>query len=344
MRPIKAVVVDDSLVMRQLITRSLTKDPNIEVVGQASDPHQARTAIKKLNPDVITLDIEMPNMDGLEFLDKIMRLRPMPVVMVSTLTQKGATATIKALELGAIDCVGKPNVDNPDSFDDLSAIVRQAAAARVQARRQPPSTNGQPARDTQIGQRSFQSELIAIGSSTGGVEALLNVLRHFPENCPPTVITQHMPPLFTRSLAERLNNSAAPEVIEAADGMTVQPGRVVIAPGGEHHLAIEGRHSRVCRLRKAPLINGHRPSVDFLFRSVAETVGSRSVGVILTGMGSDGAEGLLAMRQTGARTIGQNEATSVVYGMPKAAFECGAVGRQMPIQEIAAEALFGTAH
>lgn len=342
MQPIRALVVDDSIVMRQLIIRALSADPSIEVVGQASDPHEARTAIKKLNPDVITLDVEMPSMNGLEFLEKIMRLRPMPVVMVSTLTQKGADVTINAFELGAIDCVAKPDSSNPAAFDGLAKIVSRAARARVNFRRQVSSgTRAPKAQGERLLSQGFQGETIAIGASTGGVEALITILKRFPENCPATVITQHMPPLFTKSLAARLDRLSAPEVVEATDKMPLQSGRVVLAPGGDYHLGLEGTRNPVCRLRKAPTVSGHRPSVDYLFHSVAETVGNKAVGVILTGMGRDGARGLYAMRQSGAHTIGQDAASSVVYGMPKAAFDDGAVVQQLPLDEIAEEALFG---
>ncbi|HEX3919820.1 MAG TPA: chemotaxis response regulator protein-glutamate methylesterase [Caulobacteraceae bacterium] len=329
MNPIRVLVVDDSATMRGLITACLRQDPQIEVVGSAGDPIEARGAIKALNPDVITLDVEMPNMSGVEFLDKIMRLRPTPVVMVSTLTQRGTDITLQALELGAVDCVGKPGVGQPpDVFArELVEKVRTAARARLRSR----DTTAPPVR------RDFRGNgsLLAIGSSTGGVEALLTLLGAFPANCPATVITQHMPASFTRSFAERLNRTCQPQVQEAYEGAPLTPGQVYIAPGGATHLKVGGRSMLSCHLAASDLVNGHRPSVDVLFDSVAMTAGAASVGVILTGMGRDGAAGLLAMRQAGATTFGQDEATCVVYGMPKAALERGAVGREAPITQLA---------
>ena len=329
---IRVLVVDDSATMRAIIVDALRRDPGIQVVGQAADPVQARAAIKDLNPDVLTLDVEMPRMNGLDFLERIMRLRPMPVVMVSTLTSRGAEATLRALELGAFDCVAKPHSVDRAGFDQLVPMVRAAAGARVR-----PSfvTTARPV------STSFRSDgrLLAIGSSTGGVEALLAIISKFPANCPPTVITQHMPGTFTASFAQRLNRSCAAEVKEASDGAALAPDKIFLAPGGEHHLEVAGNGPWRCRLVAADTVNGHRPSVDVLFNSVARTAGPRSLGVILTGMGKDGARGLLAMRQAGARTLGQDEASSVVYGMPRAAFELQAVMKQAPLSAIAGEIL-----
>jgi two-component system chemotaxis response regulator CheB len=329
MSRIRVVIVDDSATMRGLIAAVLRRDPEIEVVGSAGDPLEARQTIKQLNPDVITLDIEMPNMNGLEFLEKIMRLRPMPVVMVSTLTQEGADATLRALELGAVDCVAKPSAMAGEGLSDLASRVKAAARARVRSRVDPQERRA-PARDGY----APSSDLVAIGSSTGGVEALLNVLEHYPKNCPATVITQHMPATFTRSFAARLDRVCAAKVEEAYDGALIEPGHVYLAPGGAAHLEVARSGGLRCRLRDGEPVNGHRPSVDALFDSVAGAVGAAAVGVILTGMGRDGAHGLAAMRQTGAHTIGQDEASSVVYGMPKAAYDLGAVERQAPIGEI----------
>ena len=325
---VRVLIVDDSPTMRSLIAASLRRDSEIEVIGMAGDPLEAREAIKRLNPDVITLDVEMPNMDGLSFLEKIMRLRPMPVVMVSTLTQAGAEATLSALELGAVDCVGKPTAGTlGSSFSDLADRVKAAAQARVrQGARTPPH---QVAADYRP-----NGHVLAIGSSTGGVEALQSILSVFPRNCPPTVITQHMPANFTRSFADRLNKTCAPEVQEAEDGAPLQIGHVYLAPGGSRHLEVTAGSARVCRLREGPLQSGHCPSVDALFYSVAKHAGAAAVGLILTGMGRDGAAGLSAMREAGARTFGQDEESSVVYGMPRAAFEAGAVERQLPLSEL----------
>lgn len=338
--PARVLVVDDSPTMRGLITAILNSDPDVSVVGQASDAMQAREAIKQLNPDVVTLDIEMPNMNGLEFLEKIMRLRPMPVIMVSTLTHHGAGATLAALEIGAFDCVGKPAPGEPRPFGDLADKVK--AAARSQHRfvrpAAPPPVQPAATADFRVGRK-----IVAIGSSTGGVEALITVLQKFPRNCPPTVITQHMPPTFTKSFADRLNRLCAPVVEEATDGARLEVGKIYLAPGGDRHLQVVNPGAPVCRLVERPPVNGHRPSVDVLFDSVAELAGRNAVGVILTGMGRDGAAGLLKMRHAGARTVGQNEKTCVVYGMPRVAHELGAVEHQLPLGSIGEEILKLTA-
>ncbi len=326
---IRVLVVDDSATMRRLIAAALSVDPEIEVVGEAADPLQAREAIKALNPDVITLDVEMPNMNGLDFLERVMRLRPMPVVMVSTLTTRGAEVTLAALELGAVDCVAKPTAATPNAFEVLPEKVHAAARARVRALRVPASA------EEAAGTFNPGDNILAIGSSTGGVEALLTIIERLPANCPPTVITQHMPGTFTKSFAERLNRACAAEVKEAADGDALAPGKIFLAPGGERHLELDGINHLRCRVSPGPPVNGHRPSVDKLFESVARTAKARAIGVILTGMGRDGANGLLSIRQAGGRTIGQDEASCVVYGMPKAAFEIGAVERQLPLEKIA---------
>jgi two-component system, chemotaxis family, protein-glutamate methylesterase/glutaminase len=326
---VTVLVVDDSPTMRGLISAALKRDPEIEVLGTAGDPLEAREAIKRLNPDVITLDVEMPNMNGLEFLEKIMRLRPMPVVMVSTLTQAGAEVTLAALELGAVDAVGKPSggVTAMEAFADLPQRVKAAAGARV---RTVSETRG-PSVDAAW--RARPDHVVALGASTGGVEALITVLSAFPANCPPTVITQHMPATFTKSFAARLDKLCAPSVKEAEDGDVLLPGRIFLAPGGLAHLEVSRGSSPRCRLRAADTVSGHRPSVDVLFESVAR-LDQQAVGVLLTGMGRDGAQGLLSMRQSGARTLGQDESSSVVYGMPRAAYELGAVERQLPLGRI----------
>jgi len=335
MNPVRVLVVDDSATMRGFITAKLSADRNIEVVGQASDAFQAREAIKALNPDVMTLDIEMPNMDGLAFLEKVMQLRPFPVIMVSSLTQKGAGATIKALEIGAVDYVSKPSSEEPDSFDGLTDKVRMAARARV-------GQSGASKQQALATSKKFfvpDGKLVALGASTGGVDALIDIISAYPSNCPPTVVTIHMPPLFTKTFANRLNNLSAANVSEAVDGAVLKTGYVYIAPGGNAHLEVAQTDQLRCKLREAPPVNGHRPSVDVLFHSVANVRKAKAVGVILTGMGNDGAAGLLAMRQAGARTLGQNEASCVVYGMPKVAFERSAVEKQLPLGRIADEIL-----
>jgi two-component system, chemotaxis family, protein-glutamate methylesterase/glutaminase len=327
---VRVLVVDDSPTMRQIVTRVLEEDPGIDVVGSAKSAHQARELIKMLNPDVMTLDVEMPEMDGLSFLERVMRLRPMPVVMVSSMTDKGTDTTIEALALGAVDCVVKPSPANPRSFDELPGKVKVASKVKRRAPiavavEQKPSVgeNYQP-----------DGKMVAIGSSTGGVEALISILTAFPRNCPPTLVTQHMPPVFTRNLAMRLNNMCAPEVAEATIGAPLKPGMVYIAPGGDLHLEIAGRTTFACALKPGPAVNGHCPSIDRLFSSMARALGSRCVGAILTGMGRDGAQGLLDIREAGGRTFAQDEATSIVYGMPKAAVEVGAVEFQYPLARI----------
>lgn len=330
MSKIRVLIVDDSPTMRVLIANVLKSDPEMEVVGTAGDPLEARELIKALDPDVITLDIEMPKMNGIEFLEKIMRLRPMPVVMVSTLTQDGAEATIDALALGAFDCVGKPSIGEASrGFSELVDKVRAASKSRIRP------LGDRPMRQAPQAGFSPGDAIVAIGSSTGGVEALMTLIGTFPGNCPPTVITQHMPASFTKSFADRLDRTCAPNVCEATDGAPLKIGQVYVAPGGDHHLeVVRVSAGFACRLKTGELVNGHRPSVDVLFNSVAAAAAARAVGAILTGMGKDGAQGLLAMRNAGARTVGQDEASSIVYGMPKAAFEAGAVERQAPLQRL----------
>jgi two-component system, chemotaxis family, protein-glutamate methylesterase/glutaminase len=334
--PVRVLIVDDSPTIRQLLGMLLSRDPEIEVIGEAPEPAVARQMIKALNPDVITLDVEMPNMNGLEFLEKIMRLRPMPVVMVSTLTKKGADITLAALELGAVDYFPKPTENAAAILEatgqELVAKVKVAAKARVRPLFRP--VLAEPCQDFDPG-----DSVVAIGSSTGGVEALLQVLSAFPANCPPTVITQHMPAHFTTSFAARLSRLCRPKVDEARDGDLLCTGQVFLAPGGDAHLEVAGRGNLRCRLTASPLVSGHRPSVDVLFHSLASSAGARAVGVILTGMGSDGATGLMAMRKADAATIGQDEASSIIYGMPRAAFERGAVAVQLPLEKIGPEIL-----
>lgn len=334
MNRIRVLIVDDSATIRHLLTEILSRDPQIEVVGAAPEPAIARQMIKTLNPDVLTLDVEMPNMNGLEFLEKIMRLRPMPVVMVSTLTEAGAEITLDALAIGAVDFFAKPthNVGAilNGAADELIVKIKAAAGARVR-------TAPRPAARPVAQDIAFQDRLIAIGSSTGGVEALLEVLSHFPANCPPTVVTQHMPAGFTESFAKRLDRACRPSVREARDGDTLSPGNIFLAPGAVAHLEVSGRSTWRCRLTNDAPTSGHRPSVDRLFHSVASAAGAKGIGAILTGMGRDGAAGLLAMRRARAATVGQDEASSIVYGMPRAAFEIGAVAVQLPLEKIGPE-------
>jgi two-component system chemotaxis response regulator CheB len=332
---VRCLVVDDSPTMRAILTALLSRDEDIEVVGTAGDAHRAREMIRELNPDVITLDVEMPHMDGLDFLERLMRLRPMPVVMCSTLTERGAEASIRALELGAVDCIAKPKNGIRDllATDDgqFAAIVKAAASTQRRIRH-----HVKPAVPTEF---RGNGNIIAIGASTGGVEALYTLLTNFPADCPPTVIVQHMPTAFTRSFAARLDGKCRPTIAEAREGAPLEPGHVYIAPGGTHHLMVRGRERFHCHLVAADPVKGHRPSVDVLFRSVSQTIGPRAVGVILTGMGADGAAGLLAMREAGARTLGQSAETCVVYGMPRAAHESGACEQMLPVDKIAGKVL-----
>ncbi len=338
MKPVRVLIVDDSATIRRILTAVLGSDPGIEVVGSAPEPAVARQMIKELNPDVLTLDVEMPNMNGIEFLEKIMRLRPMPVVMVSTLTQRGAEITLAALERGAVDYFAKPTENVAALFQggaaELTEKVKAAAHARVRPRSAPVLGPDKAEAPFDPGDR-----IVAIGSSTGGVEALIQVLSQFPKNCPPTVITQHMPAHFTATFADRLSRLCQPCVTEARDGDVLSAGRVYVAPGGAAHLEVTGLKTLRCKLTAADLVNGHRPSVDMLFKSMAGTARSRGIGVLLTGMGRDGAAGLLAMRAAGAATVGQDEESSVVYGMPRAAMEIGAVQTQLPLEKIGPEIL-----
>lgn len=341
-KKIKVIVVDDSAFIRQIFSSVISEDPDIEVIATAVDPYDAREKIKALNPDVITLDIEMPKMDGITFLEKIMSLRPMPVVMVSTLTQKGADATIRALELGAIDYVSKPTeVQNKENIaalkQDLIAKIKVASKAKVRAISSKKDSSEDIKQIELPAGKILKRKLIAIGASTGGVEALREVLIHMPANSPPVVIVQHMPPKFTKSFAERLDGICAMRVHEAVDGQEILSGNIYIAPG-DMHLRVERHGTRIlCRVKQGEHVSGHCPSVDVLFGSVADCMGDATIGVILTGMGRDGAAGMLAMKKAGSINIGQNQDTCVVYGMPKEAFENGSIDIQMPLVGIAKE-------
>ncbi|MDR6786814.1 two-component system chemotaxis response regulator CheB [Sphingomonas sp. BE138] len=334
---VRTLVVDDSLTMQALIQRTLASDPAIQVVGTASSAEEARARIKELDPDVVTLDIEMPGMNGLDFLERLMRLRPTPVVMLSTLTSEGADASIAALELGAFECFDKLALRRPEEAIRLPALVRAASGSRGRSAAAAPRVpESAPAADYVPRDQA----MIAVGASTGGVEALIELLSGFPADCPPTVIVQHMPPSFTASFAARLDRLCKPSVEEARAGAVLRVGKVYLAPGGDQHLEIAGPATRrYCRLLPGPKMSGHQPSVDVLFHSVARIAGADAVGAILTGMGADGAEGMLAMRQAGSVTIGQDEASSVVYGMPAVAHRIGAVVQQMPLRRIAARLL-----
>lgn len=330
---IRVVVVDDSATMRSLISTTLRSDPDIEVVGEAADPYEAREVIKKTSPDVITLDVEMPNMNGISFLDKIMKLRPTPVIMVSTLTQRGADASLEALEIGAFDCIQKPSSSLPGAFDILIQKVKDAARVGCKPRRLSivKETN-------KIQDYKPDGSIVAIGSSTGGVEALIEILSGFPKNCPPTIISQHMPANFIKSFVLRLRKLCLPNIHEAQSGQNLEVGNVYFSPG-DQHMEIYGELNYIIKLNQLEKVNGHRPSVDVMFESVAKCAGSKAVGVILTGLGADGAHGLLSMRKVGAKTIGQDEDSCVVYGMPRVAFEIGAVLQQYPLDKISEQIL-----
>jgi two-component system chemotaxis response regulator CheB len=333
---IKVLIVDDSALIREVLTRTLGKDGDIVVVGTAEDPIDAREKIKALNPDVVTLDIEMPNMNGLQFLDKLMRLHPLPVVMVSTLTTKGASETLLALELGAVDFVAKPNATLAGGLDafgeNLRQKVRAASHSDVRSRSMRATTPIVAVRTA----AAPRGSLIALGASTGGVEAIRVVLSTMPVDCPPIVIAQHMPPGFTSRFAARLDEVTDLKVVEAEDRMPLENGCAYVARG-DHHLRVERSSGQLkCRVTQDELASGHRPSVDVLFESVAKTVGPMAVGAILTGMGRDGARGLKLMRDAGAYTVGQSQASALVYGMPRVAFEEGAVIEQAAVEAITA--------
>ena len=338
---IRCLVVDDSALVRQMLTEFLNSDGGIEVVGWAPDPYVAREKIKELNPDVMTLDIEMPRMDGLSFLEKVMSLRPMPVVVVSSLTQKGADAAIRALELGAVDYVGKPLIGVKEGFEalrtELVEKVKSAARAKVKAfDRQRQKARAPMAFDHRL---SSEGRVVAVGASTGGVEALYALITSLPANAPGMLVTQHMPAGFTSSFAGRLNEHSAMTVSEAKDGDRVLPGHVFIAPGNLHLTLVRNGANYRCCIKDGERVSGHRPSVDVLFSSFAEAASGNAAGVILTGMGNDGAKGMLEMRRAGAFTIGQDEASSLIYGMPKAAKQAGGVMKEMDLSKIGQELL-----
>jgi two-component system, chemotaxis family, protein-glutamate methylesterase/glutaminase len=346
-KKIRVLIVDDSAVMRELLSEILRSDFSIEVVGTAPDAYVAREKIKALNPDVLTLDVEMPRMDGLAFLSNLMRLRPMPVVMCASLTQRGAHLILNALDLGAVDFVAKPTADVAHSIRDAAqeiiSKVKMAATAQVR----PPADLSEmkvadrhnadivlPKRDAPS-QYATNDRIIAIGASTGGTEAIKEVLLRLPQGLPGIVIVQHIPKAFSGAFASRMNSLCDLAVCEATDGQHILPGHVYIAPGDQHVMVARSGNQFLCRLSDAVPVNRHRPSVDVLFRSVAQTAGRHSIGVMLTGMGRDGATGMKEMRESGAATLAQDEATSVVWGMPGAAWEIGAAQSLHPLPQIA---------
>ncbi len=338
-RPVRVLIVDDSAAMRRLLTEILSSDPSIEVVGTAADPYFARDKITTLQPDVLTLDVEMPRMDGITFLEKLMHGHPMPVVMVSSLTQAGCDVTLRALELGAVDFFSKPTMDVLAGLEGAAAEITEKVKAAALAHVRPAQGRTLQARLAAPTTFRLTHQVIAIGASTGGTEAIREVLTALPASTPGIVVVQHMPPGFTASFAERLNKLCAIEVREARDGDRVLPGHALIAPGNFHTLLKRsGAEYRVQVVEGNP-INRHRPSVDALFNSCAEQAGRNVVAAILTGMGDDGARGLRLLRDGGARTMAQDEASCVVYGMPREAVARGGAESVLPLGRIAGELL-----
>jgi two-component system chemotaxis response regulator CheB len=352
-RRIKVLIVDDSALVRSLLTDILRSDPDIEVVGAASDAHIAREKIKQLNPDVLTLDVEMPKMDGITFLKNLMRLRPMPVVMVSSLTERGADVTLDALSLGAVDYLSKPKIDLAatlkDYSDELIDKIHAASKASVRALdpqraaaiapRAAHNTDAVLPRSAGPKQLRTTDRIIAIGASTGGTEAIKEVLMRLPPDTPGVVITQHIPKAFSGPFAKRMNDCCQVTVYEAQDGQQILPGHAYIAPGDKHLMLVRDGARYVCRLDDGVPVNRHKPSVDVLFRSVAQNAGRNAIGAILTGMGKDGAKGLKEMLEAGSRTIAQDEATSVVWGMPGEAVSIGAAQHVLPLDHVAGKIL-----
>ncbi|NPA72544.1 MAG: chemotaxis response regulator protein-glutamate methylesterase [Gammaproteobacteria bacterium] len=365
--PIKVLIVDDSALVRKMLREMLSSDPDLQVIGTASDPFDARAKIKALHPDVLTLDVEMPRMDGVTFLKNLMRLHPMPVVMVSTLTEKGANVTFEAMDLGAIDFVTKPKIDLAHTFvaysDEICRKVKTAsrvsrhALERQYARyvsnleRKPVVSSFKPvpdkvSADVVIAKAGFSNKhfrttdkVIALGASTGGTEAIKEVLMRLPANTPGMVITQHIPAAFSQPFAKRMNSLSEMTVFHAEDGQQILPGHVYIAPGDKHLMVVRDGARYICRLNEGPPVNRHKPAVDVMFRSVSQNVGPNSISILLTGMGADGALGMKEMQATGAPTIAQDEKSSVVWGMPGEAVKLGAADFVLSLDDIPAKIL-----
>ncbi|NNM81203.1 MAG: chemotaxis response regulator protein-glutamate methylesterase [Burkholderiales bacterium] len=342
---IKVLVVDDSALIRSILKEIINSHGDMTVVGAAPDPLVAREMIKALNPDVLTLDVEMPKMDGIDFLEKLMRLRPMPVVMISSLTERGSEITFKALELGAVDYISKPKLDIQKGMqeygDEIAEKIR--AAARSRPRTKPLAVSEKYSADAVLPSLSNTSasteKLIIVGASTGGTEAIKDFLVKLPPDCPGIAITQHMPEAFTKSFAARLDSLCRISVKEAEQGDRILPGHAYIAPGNAHLLVKRSGANYHCELSDGPPVNRHRPSVDVLFRSAANCAGKNAIGVILTGMGKDGAQGMLEMKQAGAYNFAQDEASCVVFGMPREAILAGGVDKVVPLSEMSAQVM-----
>lgn len=369
MSKVKVLIVDDSALVRQMLEEMLNSDPFIEVVGVAEDPYDARAKVKSLHPDVLTLDVEMPKMDGITFLKNLMRLHPLPVVMVSTLTEKGADVTFEALDLGAVDFVTKPKIDLKNKFEDYALEIRRkvkiaAKVTREQLERHykryednmahKPMVLNRYRLGTKVPEKQSvdsvvpssrpvrhgkTDHLIALGASTGGTEAIKEVLMRLPADTPAIVITQHIPAAFSQPFAQRMNTVSEMTVVQAEDGQKIERGHVYIAPGDKHLLIEKSAGGYICRLNDGPPVNRHKPSVDVMFRTVVQNVGTNSICVLLTGMGADGAQGMKELREIGVHTIAQDEQTSVVWGMPGEAARMGAAEEVLPLEKIPAKIL-----
>jgi two-component system chemotaxis response regulator CheB len=364
-KKIRVLIIDDSALVRRLLTQILSSDPGIEIVGTAMDPHIARQKIKDLNPDVLTLDVEMPKMDGISFLRQLMRLRPMPVIMISSLTDEGAETTLEALAAGAVDFISKPKLDIANTLvdytEDIISKIKSAAKVKVVARdtrdagtavkrtipdravSEERSSVDEKYSATVILQRPAQistlkttEKIIAIGASTGGTEAIKDILVQLRPDNPAILIAQHIPPVFSSAFARRMDQHTAMTVVEAVDGQQILPGHVYIAPGDKHLLLIRDGARYRCKLNDGPPVNRHKPSVDVLFRSVAQSAGKNAVGILLTGMGADGSRGLYEMREAGSITIAQDEKSSVIWGMPGEAVKIGAAQKVLALDQISA--------
>lgn len=343
-RRIKVLIVDDSALVREILSKGLALDKDLDIVGTASDPFAARDKIIELKPDVLTLDVEMPRMDGVEFLRRLMPQYPLPVVIVSALTKKGAQITLEAFEAGAVEVVTKPSSDVARGLsamlNDLRAKIKIAAATNVSAWKLNKKNADKSVKISREALSESTDKVIAIGASTGGTEAIRKILKTFPASMPGVVIVQHMPAGFTAHFAESLNNGCAMEVKEAAHGDRIMPGRVLVAPGGDMQFRVlRSGGIYIADLKPGEKVCGHCPSVEVMFESVAKYAGANAIGVILTGMGSDGAGGMLSMRQAGARTLAQDEESSVVFGMPKVAYERGGAERLVPLSDMTARVI-----